>query len=334
VQNPFFQHMPPNAATSTLNNSKLVTAWVLMGAFPQFNQTLFSNTEPVGWGDYNSMQMKINKRFTSGEGFLVNGLSFLTSFTWSKTMVANSLVNNNNSQCPGCVDISAPGTDRLTPFIPSPQYQLSSNDRTLDFALSGIYGLPFGKGGLVGKDASGMLGQVLNDWSFDWIFTDSSGTPIQFSNTVSFNCPQNGNSLLPARRNWNEWLYNETPSCFSNLASNTWIPRLPNPRQSIVRNPWAPQVAFGLQKGFKVTERVNLQFKAEAFNATNTPIFGGPSTSNQTAAIKPVFFTNPANGQKTQILPGQPGAFTGYGTIGSTQQNFPRQVQLSLKVLF
>jgi hypothetical protein len=32
--------------------------------------------------------------------------------------------------------------------------------------------------------------------------------------------------------------------------------------------------------------------------------------------------------------PNQPGAWSGYGTIGSTQQNFPRQLQLSLKILF
>jgi hypothetical protein len=126
----------------------------------------------------------------------------------------------------------------------------------------------------------------------------------------------------------------ETPSCFTNLSNNTWIPLAPNPRQSIIRNPYSPQVSFGLQKGFKVTEQVNLQFKAEAFNALNTPIFGATSTSTPTSAIKPVFFTDPKTGQRTQIQPGQPGAFTGFGTIGSTEQNFPRQVQLSLKVLF
>ena len=57
---------------------------------------------------------------------------------------------------------------------------------------------------------------------------------------------------------------------------------------------------------------------------TNTPIFGGPDTNNPQNPISPV----------AGIAPGQPGAFTGYGTIGSNQQNFPRQLQLSLKVLF
>lgn len=58
--------------------------------------------------------------------------------------------------------------------------------------------------------------------------------------------------------------------------------------------------------------------------ATNTAIFGSPSSdSPQTAPVR----TSVAD-------PNQPGAWSGFGTIGSTQQNFPRQMQMSLKLLF
>jgi hypothetical protein len=96
------------------------------------------------------------------------------------------------------------------------------------------------------------------------------------------------------------------------------------PRSGAIRAPYAPQLALGIGKQFAVREGLNLQFKAEAFNLTNTPIFGGPSNANPNQPISPV----------TGIAPGQPGSFTGYGTIGSNQQNFPRQMQLSLKVVF
>jgi hypothetical protein len=341
VQNPFYQHMPPNAASSTLNNSKTVAAWVLMGAFPQFNQQLFSNTEPVGWSDYNSLQIKVNKRLM-GSGALTRGLSFLSSFTWSKNMVANSLLNNNNAQCRGCVDIARPGKDPLTPFVPKPLYAIDTNDRTLDFALSGLYGLPIGRGGALLSEAHGVLGQLVNDWSIDWIFTADSGAPISVPNNFAFNCPATNNRYVPDNQNFSQWLTND-PSCFRSLAQNTWIPLTINSRSGYIRNYYAPQLSMGLTKQFAIHEGLDLLFKAEAFNLTNTPIFtcnngGGGSgsncTGNPTTPVKPVFFTNPKTGQQTQIQAGQPGSCTGYGCIGSGQQNFPRQLQMSLKVLF
>lgn len=310
VSNPFFGILP---AASTLGSRGKIASFLLMEPFPQFNGVVFSNTEPVGFSNYNSLQVKANKRVTGG-GALIRGLSFLTAFTWSKTMVATSYLNNLQGNCPTCLDHSL-------------QYVLGGNDRTFDLAFSGIWGLPVGKGGLVASNASGLLGTFINNWNMEWIFTADSGTPISLGNIQgdTFNCPQNNNNLLPAHQTFNEWLYNETPGCFSVIPTNSWQPRTILQRSSAIRNPYEPQVALGIGKQFVLKEGgPNLQFKAEAFNLTNTPIFGGPDTQNPQNPIAPV----------AGITPGQPGAFTGYGTIGSTQQNFPRQLQLSLKVLF
>jgi Carboxypeptidase regulatory-like domain/TonB dependent receptor/TonB-dependent Receptor Plug Domain len=309
VTNPFFGILP---ASSTLGSAKTIRAYLLAEPFPQFNGTVFSNTEPVGYSDYNSLQVKFNKRMT-GEGVLIRGLSFLTSFTWSKTMVATSYLNNLQGNCPTCLDTH-------------PQYVLGGNDRTLDLSFAGVWGLPIGKGGLVARNASGFLGTLINNWSTEWILTADSGTPISLANIqgTTFNCPQNNNNILPAHQTFNEWLYNETPGCFTPIPTRSWQPRTILQRAGAIRSPYAPQLAMGLGKQFAVREGLNVQFKAEAFNLTNTPIFGGPDTNNPQNPIAPV----------AGIAPGQPGAFTGYGTIGSIQQNFPRQLQLSLKVLF
>jgi hypothetical protein len=63
---------------------------------------------------------------------------------------------------------------------------------------------------------------------------------------------------------------------------------------------------FTLSKATIIHERYRLQFRAECFNLTNTPIFGIPNTSLGTAA---------------------------FGTINS-QNNQPRIVQFALKFLF
>ncbi len=36
---------------------------------------------------------------------------------------------------------------------------------------------------------------------------------------------------------------------------------------------------FSLFKGFQATERLNFQFRAAAFNLTNSPTWGGPGTN-------------------------------------------------------
>ncbi|HEX7958486.1 MAG TPA: hypothetical protein VF493_01120, partial [Terriglobales bacterium] len=243
---------------------------------------------------------------------------------------------------PGCVDIAGPSKDPLSPFIPKPLYAIDGNDRTLDFALSGLYGLPIGKGGAWLSEAHGALGQLVNDWSVDWIFTADSGTPISVPDNFSFNCPATNNRYIPDNQTFGQWLTND-PNCFKSLASNTWIPLTINSRSGYIRNYYAPQLSMGLTKQFAIREGLDLQFKAEAFNLTNTPIFtcnngGGGSgsncTGNPTTPVKPVFFTDPKTGQQRQIQAGQPGACTGYGCIGSGQQNFPRQLQMSLKMIF
>ena len=69
----------------------------------------------------------------------------------------------------------------------------------------------------------------------------------------------------------------------------------------------APNADASLFKAVQVHERFNVQFRAEAFNATNTPQLGGPSTSLTS---------------------------TSAGVVSMTQSNDPRNIQLSLRVRF
>jgi hypothetical protein len=75
-----------------------------------------------------------------------------------------------------------------------------------------------------------------------------------------------------------------------------------------IRPPKVPNADLSMFKSFVLHERMRLQFRAEAFNATNSPQLGSPSTSLTST--------------------------TSAGVVGLTQSNDPRNVQLSLRLTF
>ena len=74
-----------------------------------------------------------------------------------------------------------------------------------------------------------------------------------------------------------------------------------------IRNPAIPTVNLTLARKFQITERLNLQMRGEAFNATNTPLFGSPTTD----------FKDPR-----------------FGQLPLSQRNFPRLIQIAAKFGF
>ena len=302
VQNPYYGVLPN---TVSLGQNPTIQAKLLKVPYPQYDGNLYIYTAAEGFSNYNSLLAKLEKRI-SGGGVYSKGLSFLGSFTWSRLMDATGYLNNGGASL---VDAA-------------PYYGVDSSDRPWDFELSGLYGLPIGRGGAFVSSAHGLAGAILSDWQFDWVFKNHGGTPAGIPNNDIYGC---GGSydIKPAKRSYKSYLNNTQSQCFSTFPEYTAVTL--KPLTTRLRNPYAQQTDVGLEKKFSIYEGVKLQFKAEAFNVTNTPIFGSPNTgSPEQAPTRNISVADPT----------QPGAWSGYGTIGSTQQNFPRQMQLSLKVLF
>jgi hypothetical protein len=110
-------------------------------------------------------------------------------------------------------------------------------------------------------------------------------------------------------------LGHKTLSQFFNTAAFAPQPlgTIGNTQRNSMFGPNFRHVDLSLFKNFPVTERVNLQFRVESFNISNTPSFfiGNNNTSNQS-------FGNAA-----------------FGSISATDPNYtPRQYQFALKALF
>jgi len=304
IPNPFYGN-PMIPATAYLGSHPTVSVKEMMVPYPQYDSQygpeVWEWNTPWGYSNYSSLIAKAEKRFT-GTGLLSNGLSFTTAFTWSRLISATGLLNDGYLLDNG------------------PYYGIDSSDRPFLFSFAGIYKLPIGAGGMVASSAHGITGALLNNWQADWIVNDQSGTPVGYPNGYLYTC--GSYNIRPQHKSYGNYLNNSNPGCFGGFPEYTAVTA--GPLSTLVRNPWAEQTQLALQKQFTVTERARAQFRAEAFNLTNTPIFNGPNTSNPNSPVQCV----------AGIPRSQAGACSGYGTIGNSTVNSPRQIQLSLKILF
>jgi hypothetical protein len=177
----------------------------------------------------------------------------------------------------------------------------------LDFGCPSSAGPP-----LLQRSLSGLgLDLTLGGWQVNGITTLSTGTPLGISasnNAGIFNqairANNNGRSgaLSGPVQDRLDRFFDKT--VFSQPAAFTFGNM--GPRVSDIRNDGIFNWDLSVFKNFRVVERVNMQFRAEALNAFNTPRFGSPNTNVTSSS---------------------------FGVITS-QANAPRQIQFGLKILF
>jgi len=85
-----------------------------------------------------------------------------------------------------------------------------------------------------------------------------------------------------------------------------------------VRNPTMPNMDVSLQMSTALTSRLTFDLRLDAFNTTNSVLFGGPDT-------------NPGEGAASC---NESSGWHGCGTVGAYQKNFPRILQVSRKISF
>lgn len=224
-----------------------------------FGQTTeFDEIYPFEHMNYNSLQVTLQHRFRGG--FLID-----TNYTWAKWLGT-------------CCDINGDGAPEISiPEYYQKNYAPEPGDIRSNFHFRAIAELPFGKGKpfLTGRVSSLLAG----GWQANLVFTAHSGFPFTvFADGTSLNAPgstQVANqvkSSVKINHNLNQWFDITAFQPVTTAAFGT-------SSFDELRGPIYKMPDFGLSRSFKVTERVKLHFRVDAFNLFNSPVFGTPNSN-------------------------------------------------------
>ncbi len=245
------------------------------------------------WGrsNYEALQALIQKRFSSG-------LSYTASYTWSKTISIG---------CDGWYGFE--GCSVQDPYHFNNDRSVAVSDVPQLFAASWLYELPVGSGKRF-KTGNRVVDYVVGNWQVNGILSLQSGEPYNIyigsdiANVGILGSDQGerpnlvGNPVLsnPRPTAWFNTAAYQTPApfTFGNLGRNTG------------RTDWGRNLDLSLFREFPFKEARRLEFRADAFNLTNTPVFAAPHAD----------MNDPAFGQVTST------------------RNTERLLQLALKIVF
>jgi trimeric autotransporter adhesin len=265
---------------------------------PQF-QTVTIDRDDTNRSQYHSLALKGERRFK-------NGFDMVATYTWAKQMDMNTGGAVTNF-------FNAAGAIQNV-YDLEREYSWSNFIAPHRVNVTTTYELPFGKGKSFASGVNTPVNYLIGGWSLNVVSFFQSGFPLavtQLTNSNSpFGAPGQRPSAAPGVSPFLEGTGKQGVDYgYLNPSAFLLTPRgqFGNLSRTInVLGPGQMNWDMSLFKNFAVRETVKAQFRVEAINAFNSVIFSGPETR----------LGNPLFGRSTG------------------QANFPRFVQLALRVTF
>ncbi len=328
------------SALATVWGSESLPRSRLLGGFPMYSS--FGTTERFeGTSIYHALQVRLQKRYT-------HGLSFDTSYTWSKNIV-NALTGSMVATIIDPIHFGRSGDvgGRTGAFFSSAvqsAYQdpdnvradraVAFNDIPQVFNFTPSYELPFGLSRRF-LNRKGPLNLLIGGWNLTGNFHAESGLPLSISGPCNqITCRPNliGNpSAVPGGQNQNHWInaaafeppYGSNQDIWQHPQNYTdsnemWQFGTAGPRLPSVRTPGFWNLDASVTKKFTITESKYFEFRWEAFNALNHQNLGTPNTG----------FCLPPNADGSTDTVHQAGC--SFGRITNVQTD-PRTLAFALK---
>mgnify|MGYP000190335953 FL=1 len=211
------------------------------------------------------------------------------SYTWSKAIGLVNLGGDNDSG----LAINDPGYRNLNRAV-------LNIDIPHNFQWTGGYELPFGKGKRFDTHY-GVTNAVVSGWQFSWLFSAFKGTPFSVAASgTSLNAPNNTQRADQVKADVKKLggIGTGNPFYDPTAFAPVTTARFGTVGFNTLRSPGTVNLDAGIFREFRIKEGMTLQFRAEAFNATNTPHFAAPGTnvSSPSRDANGNITTNPTTG--------------------------------------
>jgi hypothetical protein len=276
-----------------------IQANYLLSKYPQYSG-VSAFRKPQANSNYQSFFVSAEHRYNSG-------LTTLVSFTGGKLLDDASQVVTYIGQAGTKQDF----------YCRKCEKSVSSQDVSRRLVASATYEIPIGRGKKYFNGLPKAADFVVGGWQMNGIMTFQTGIPLAITNggnTTGLNSPgirPTDNGQNPAlsgaiASRLNEYFVQSVFSQTPNYAFGNVGRFLPN-----VRQPGLHNLDFSLFKNFKPIEKMTVQFRAEAFNLTNSMTWNAPGNNVAT-----------------------PGSFGVVNSENTTLASPNRTVQLGLKLYY
>lgn len=275
-----------------------------------------TETSSFGYGNYAAFTAKLEKRFSQG-------LQFLSAYTYGHTLA------NTGTPLSGATNFGNPDPTDL-----SKSYATAAWDIRHNFTTSFNYELPFGRGKQFASGVNRVGNVLIGGWQSNGILTLRTGQPFTIAGTA---CQGNWGRCVPdlvTGKNPNDapaggrsvgtnGLWFDTSAvqvAYQNAAAGVYTGG--NLGLQTNMGPPTRTMDFSLFKDFAFTERVRLQFRAEAVNLANTPIYSTPDASLGDAKLAATATAPAVNGNGN------------FGKVLGANVGTERHVQFQLRLSF
>jgi Carboxypeptidase regulatory-like domain/TonB dependent receptor/TonB-dependent Receptor Plug Domain len=233
--------------------------------FPYIGPTAYDRSQ--GKSSYNALQVSLNGRQQ-------HGLTYLISYTWSKSL---------DLGCSGWYGVE--GCSIQNPYNLQADKGPAATDLPQIFSAAWVYALPFGKGSKISSSSS-VVNAIVGGWNLNGVLSLNSGTPFDvgsgkdIAETGNFNYG-NGYGYERANLVGPRYPTSKTPAEWINVASfqTPAIGTFGDLGRDSLRSDWYKNLDLSIFRQFPITERFRLEFRFETFNLTNTPVWAIPVSS-------------------------------------------------------